>query len=310
MKRTLIIAVITAGFAMTSSAFATQPGGCKKNCQPDPTQPTPTVPTTNNSNANVNSNTNANHNMMAQGQLQGQMQGQAQVQGINNSGNSSSTATVGSSMSVNNQDNFGNSASIAHNQQENMGNSTASASAGSSSSAVNNAGNSTVTANMGGNTQTNEGNNSKQNTVVNVGGDHYEAPKIPVATAYAAPLTAANGTCMGSSSAGGQGVGFGLSFGTTWTDSDCDRRYDAQELRAQGHTKAATALLCQKASIREAMKAAGTPCPQDDSRKVATSEGLRATVEPTMHEKAVQYTGDDPIIRQRLGLPPLAKVVR
>lgn len=150
----------------------------------------------------------------------------------------------------------------------------------------------------GGNKLTNEGNNSAQSTSVKVEGDVYEAARIPVATAYAAPLTASNGTCMGSSSAGGQGLNLGLSFGTTWTDDNCDRRYDAQELRAQGLVKAATALMCQKPSIAAAMKEAGTPCPAPAAQAAAsTSPAAQADV------AQVQYT--DPIIRRRLGLPPL-----
>jgi hypothetical protein len=82
----------------------------------------------------------------------------------------------------------------------------------------------------------------------------------PVATAYAAPLVAADDTCMGSTSAGGQGVGFGLSIGSTWSDADCVRRKDARELHNMGYRPAAIALLCQSANVRKAMKDAGTPC--------------------------------------------------
>lgn len=141
--------------------------------------------------------------------------------------------------------------------------------------------------NSGGNKLTNEGNNSAQS--VTVQGDSH-----PVSSAIAAPLTASNGTCMGSTSAGAQGVTIGVSVGTTWTDSDCDRRYDAQELRAQGLVKAATALMCQKPSIAAAMKEAGTPCPSGAKTAAAPAQANVAQVE---------YT--DPIIRRRLGLPPL-----
>lgn len=84
----------------------------------------------------------------------------------------------------------------------------------------------------------------------------------PVSTAYAAPLTASNGTCMGSSSAGAQGAAVGVSFGTTWTDGSCDIRYDAEALRAAGLPMAARARLCQKPEIAKAMEDAGTPCPK------------------------------------------------
>ena len=101
-------------------------------------------------------------------------------------------------------------------------------------------------------------------------GDVYVAPaqeRNPVATAYAAPVIASNGTCMGSSSGGGQGAAIGISFATTWTDASCDTRYDAEALRAAGLTRAAQARLCQKADIAKAMEAAGTPCPGADAKR-------------------------------------------
>ncbi|MBT2326069.1 hypothetical protein J7E62_27450 [Variovorax paradoxus] len=83
----------------------------------------------------------------------------------------------------------------------------------------------------------------------------------PVATAYAAPLTATNGTCMGSTTGGVQFAGWGASGGSTWTDNNCDIRYDAEALRAAGLHKAAIARLCQKADIEKAMALTDTPCP-------------------------------------------------
>lgn len=147
----------------------------------------------------------------------------------------------------------------------------------------------------------NEGNNSSQS--VTVEGDHYEAARIPVATAYAAPLAASNGTCMGSSSVGGQGVGFGISIGSTWSDESCDMRYDAEALRLAGMPKAAVARLCQKPEIAAAMETAGTPCPS--AKPEAPVTVVVADRTPTAAEKAAGYTGNDPIVRKRLGLPPL-----
>lgn len=107
-------------------------------------------------------------------------------------------------------------------------------------------------------------------------GDVIYAPaqeRNPVATAYAAPLTATNGTCMGSSSGGAQSAAFGFSVGTTWTDGSCDIRYDAEALRAAGLPMAARARLCQKPEIAKAMEAAGTPCPKARTA-AATVEGV------------------------------------
>jgi hypothetical protein len=124
-------------------------------------------------------------------------------------------------------------------------------------------------ASSGGNVLTQTGGDVKVN-VEGAQGDTYIAPaqeRNPVATAYAAPLTASNGTCMGSSSAGAQGAALGVSFGTTWTDSSCDIRYDAEALRAAGLPIAARARLCQKPEIAKAMEAAGTPCPGSDGKR-------------------------------------------
>lgn len=136
-----------------------------------------------------------------------------------------------------------------------------------SSSASISASSSISASNSGGNTQTNAGNNSSNSAsgnIVAVDGNTvtYNAQdRDPVSTAYAAPLTASNGTCMGSTSGGIQGIGLGISVGSTWTDESCDMRYDAEALRAAGLQGAAIARLCQKKEIAAAMEAAGTPCP-------------------------------------------------
>lgn len=218
----------------------------------------------NSSNMNANSNTN----------LQGQAQGQAQGQ-----------IATGGQGGMGGQGGAGGSA---------VSGSTSGASSGS-------------TAFSGGNTQTNQGNNSRNDSsasnanTVTVQGDNYESHRAPVSTAYAAPLAASNGTCQGSTSAGAQGVSFGVSFGSTWKDESCDMRYDAEALRAAGLPRAAQARLCQKAEIAKAMEDAGTPCPKVKTAAVAVS-----TVRPsTQQEQSVGYTGSDPVVRARLGLPPL-----
>lgn len=88
-------------------------------------------------------------------------------------------------------------------------------------------------------------------------------PRNPVASAWAAPLTAGAETCMGSSSIGGQGVGLGLSVGSTWHDEGCERRHDATMLHNFGEHRAAMALMCQDENIRKAMSAVGHSCPTD-----------------------------------------------
>lgn len=157
-----------------------------------------------------------------------------------------------------------------------------------------------ATATSGGNTMT-----AGAVTVEGDKGDLVYAPaqeRAPVSTAYAAPLTATNGTCMGSSSGGFQGAALGLSIGSTWTDPNCDIRYDAEALRAAGLRDAAQARLCQKKEIADAMAAAGTPC-TDKTAKRAEGYGLGAPVAVNSGSNDAKY--QDPIIRARLGLPPL-----
>lgn len=74
------------------------------------------------------------------------------------------------------------------------------------------------------NTNANAGNNAAQSTstmnTVQVTGDTYVAPRIPVATAYA-PNNVPTATCMGSSSVGFSAVGFSMSGGSSWVDTNC-----------------------------------------------------------------------------------------
>jgi hypothetical protein len=115
----------------------------------------------------------------------------------------------------------------------------------------------------------------------------------PVSTAFAAPLVAADDTCMGSSSAGGQGVGFGLSLGTTWHDEDCVRRKDARELHNMGQKKAALALLCQSDHVAEAMAAAGTACP---GRVESLAPAAGDSDEPVRERHARQNAPTDGVV--------------
>ena len=177
----------------------------------------------------ANTNRNDNQNTNLQGQAQGQLQGQQQGQGQ------------------------------AQGQIANGG--SASSSSGASS-----------TSSSGGNTLTGGTQSATQANAVTVNGDTvtYEAQKRdPVASAWAAPLTASNGTCMGSSSGGIQGAVIGISGASTWTDKSCDARYDAISLNSLGQSRAAIARLCQKAEIADAMQAAGTPCPSTVEKKAA-----------------------------------------
>ena len=75
-------------------------------------------------------------------------------------------------------------------------------------------------------------------------------------------LTTSNDTCMGSSSAGANGPGIGLSFGTTWTDEQCKRLKMSRELWNKGMKAASLAMDCMDPAARAALEMTGTRCPQ------------------------------------------------
>lgn len=101
-----------------------------------------------------------------------------------------------------------------------------------------------------------QSNNTNSNT--------YDAQKRnPVAPAFASPLVTSNDTCMGSTSAGGQLISFGLSIGTTWRDKDCVLRKDARFLYNTRRDLISLAMMCQKESVRKAVALAGTEQEKD-----------------------------------------------
>lgn len=95
------------------------------------------------------------------------------------------------------------------------------------------------------------GGDSSTNVVV-------EGNEASASSAYAPALTSGDDTCMGSTSVGGQGVGFGLSLGSTWEDEDCKRRKNARFLHNTGNTGIAITLMCQDDEVFEAVMIAGT----------------------------------------------------
>lgn len=108
------------------------------------------------------------------------------------------------------------------------------------------------------NSNANSGNNSDQS--VTVQGDNYDAPRIPVATAYA-PNIAPTAVCMGSSSAGAQGVTFGVSLGTSWTDDNCMLLEQVRTVASViGDREIAAEMMCEVKAYKEARARAGKPC--------------------------------------------------
>lgn len=73
--------------------------------------------------------------------------------------------------------------------------------------------------------------NAQAITTTNHGSDLSDAVPAVVAPSLTTTLSE---TCMGSTSMGVAGAGFGVSFGSTWKDEACVRRLDSRELRSFG----------------------------------------------------------------------------
>ena len=114
------------------------------------------------------------------------------------------------------------------------------------------------------NSNTNNANNSSNlSSSVRVEGDtyiHARNRRIPVSTAYAAPLTSGIDTCLGSASAGVQTGILGVSLGGTKRDRICETIKLSRELHHMGMREGAVQLLCIDERVRVAMQNAGTPC--------------------------------------------------
>lgn len=155
--------------------------------------------------------------------------------------------------------------------------------------------NTNVSSAQNSNSNANSGNNS--NTNVNVEGSTYHAARIPVATAYA-PNNVPTATCMGSSSAGVQSAGLGISLGSSWTDTNCvlleQIRTVAQVL---GQQAVAQEMMLAVPAYKEAVERMA-------GNKKSAAAPAASVVQGIDTRKDISYT--DPIIRSRLGLPPLA----
>lgn len=93
---------------------------------------------------------------------------------------------------------------------------------------------------------------------VNVEGDE-------AAASGAAPIFLSTGddTCMGSGALSAQGIDFGVSIASTWTDENCVMLKNARELKNQGYDKAAKMRLCMNDENALAFELAGEPCPRE-----------------------------------------------
>jgi len=112
------------------------------------------------------------------------------------------------------------------------------------------------------------------------------------------PLVSSNDNCMGSASGSANAPGIGLSFGKTYTDTNCVRLKNSRELWNMGMKAAALALMCNDSENREALELTGFECPQ-------TTKARNGNMAVQQHAQATQAQYTDPIVRSRLGLPPL-----
>ena len=69
----------------------------------------------------------------------------------------------------------------------------------------------------------------------------YSVKNVPDVTA---PNVYPTSPCMGSSSVGGSGVGFGFSVGSSWTDDECGIRETARSFSGMNMKEDALAVLC------------------------------------------------------------------
>lgn len=198
----------------------------------------------------------------------------------NNNNNSAKSNSEANSSSKSNSESNSKSNSESNSSVKNSGNS-------SSNSSVKNSGNSnnhnSSTSKATGGTSSASTGDTSANTGAVTNEQNYRA----AASGASAPaLTSGNDTCMGSTSAGGQGVAFGFSLGSTWKDEDCVRRKDATFLQNVGQPTLALAVMCQSKDVADAINSVGTPAQKALCGKVAP-------VAAASKKAAVKKTNDD-----------------
>lgn len=127
------------------------------------------------------------------------------------------------------------------------------------------------------------------------------------------PLVSSNDTCMGSASGGVNVPGFGLSLGKTYTDTNCVMLKNSRELWNMGMKGAAMARMCMDPENRDALEITGYICPQTRRShgeptypgQVMSGQTVQIASPQPADSSTVTYTGKDPIVRARLGLPPV-----
>jgi hypothetical protein len=102
--------------------------------------------------------------------------------------------------------------------------------------------------------------------------------RFAVATAVGPALTSSNDTCMGSTSAGVQGMSVGVSIGTTWEDHNCKMLKNSREMWNMGMRGAAIKLLCSDPDNRFALESTGVDC--GETKTAWEQNGSKVAVAP------------------------------
>jgi hypothetical protein len=111
--------------------------------------------------------------------------------------------------------------------------------------------------------------------------------KSPPPTAVAPAVTVINSdVCAVGVSGAAQTQILGISFGSTMTDTNCERLKLARGVYDMGMKVAAVAIMCQDERVFSAMMNAGTPCPVDG--KIGESAKEIWTADPKRQPQKVK----------------------
>jgi hypothetical protein len=112
--------------------------------------------------------------------------------------------------------------------------------------------------------------------------------RFAAASALGPALTSSNDTCMGSTSAGVQGMSVGVSIGSTWEDKNCKMLKNAREMWNMGMRGAALKLLCTDPDNRYALESTGVDC--GESKQAWEQNGSKVAVRKVPPTPAVAVT--------------------
>jgi hypothetical protein len=143
---------------------------------------------------------------------------------------------------------------------------------------------------------TDNANNAAQSTNVTLHGDtatYAAQERNPTSTAYA-PSFAPTAVCALGASAGAQGAAFGITFGGSYIDKNCELLEQVRAAQAIGARDVAMEMMLDVPAFAAASK-----------RLAARKQGPVAEQSPAAPVAAAGTQYADPIIRKRLGLQPL-----